>query len=195
MSTTPQPENQQLQSPETRAQIEHTPPGLEDSTEVHPGKQYALPNPSFLDQSNRGLFVENSVHSHSMVHNEAGFSSSSRSPASPTDNVHYCHKCYPPRAFQKKHQLTTHQRRHDPRFACEQPQCDKRFQYRKDLTRHLNTVHAKHDQDTQYFPCSHPSCQWSLNRGHKGFKRADTLLRHLRIVHKTSSLSPTGNAS
>jgi hypothetical protein len=192
MSIASQQEAEQPHSPETKAQIEHTLPGLEDSPEVHPGRQYALPNPSFFQQCNSGLSVHNGVHPDDMSHSEAGFSSSSSSPASPTDNTNYCHKCNPPRAFQKKHQLTTHQRRHDPRFVCKQPQCDKRFQYRKDLTRHIQTVH---DQDTKCFPCPNPSCQWSLNRGHKGFKRPDTLRRHLRIVHQTSSLSPTGNAS
>lgn len=194
MSIASQQEAEQPQSPETRAQIEDTLPGLGEPREVHPGRQYALPNNSFLPQSSSGLSVQNFVHPDGTYNNEAGIPSSSGSPASSTDNTHYCHKCNPPRAFQKKHQLTTHQRRHDPRFLCEQPQCDKRFQYRKDLTRHLKTVHTKHDQDTKYFPCPNPSCQWSLNRGHKGLKRLDTLLRHIRIVHKTSNLSPTSNA-
>jgi len=186
---------EQPQSSEARPQIEHILPGLEDPTEVHPGRQYVLPNLSSLRQGHNELSVQNSVHSDAMCHHEAGLTTPSGSQASTTDSTHYCHKCDPPRAFQKKHQLTTHQRRHDPRFLCEQPQCDRRFQYRKDLTRHLKTVHAKHDQDTKYFPCPNQSCQWSLNSAHKGFKRPDTLLRHLRIVHKTSSLSPTSNAS
>lgn len=111
------------------------------------------------------------------------------------EELHYCHKCSPPKGFRKKHQLTTHQRRHEPPFECERLDCKKRFQYRKDLTRHLKTVHAKHDLDNECFPCPFPSCIWSLEKGHRGFTRPDSLRRHVQKVHNTLSASASVQSS
>lgn len=183
MSIGAQQEAEQLQPVESWPHVEDTLPVFNDFLGFHSVQRNGSPERSLLQ------------HVNSVSHDEAGPSSSSGSPASSTDKMHYCHNCSPPKAFQKKHQLTTHQRRHNPRFACEQPQCYERFQYRKDLTRHMKTVHARHSQGTKCFPCPNGSCQWSLQRGSCGFKRNDSLLRHLRKVHKSSSLSPSGSAS
>jgi hypothetical protein len=193
MSIVSQQEPEQLPYLETRTHAENPLPALEDSPDLHPGRQYELPNHRFPRSSNSEMPFQETIPSDSMCHDEAGLSSSSGLPGLTTGNTYYCHNCNPPKVFQKKHQLTTHHRRHNPRFLCEQPQCDKRFQYRKDLTRQMRTIHTTHDQDIKHFPCPNSGCQWSMDGRHIGFKRPDTLLRHLRIVHKIPRLPPTSS--
>jgi hypothetical protein len=101
-----------------------------------------------------------------------------------------CYQCNPPKLFSKPHQLTTHRRRHNPPFICKS--CGRRLQYRKDLTRHYNTVHATTEDTRVYFPCPYHSCEWAKHGKSKGFLRADTLRRHVLNIHqKTPSSSIT----
>jgi len=168
---------------------------LEDATEAHPGISQEYPDELSLKHSNGDTSAPVTTSLNSQSENEAVLSSSSGGSPINADNMHFCHKCNPPRAFQKKYQRTAHQRRHDPRFICDQPACNKRFQYRKDLARHAKTIHTKHDQLIERFPCPYPSCEWSLNGKQKGFRRPDTLHRHVRTIHKVSSPSSASENS
>lgn len=107
-------------------------------------------------------------------------------------NPYWCQICQ--KGFNAKHKFNSHQRRHKPGFACHSslPQgkiCDKKFQYRKDLTRHLKTVHAGNVESREYFACPHNDCDWSSHGKHRGFLRPDTLRRHLHKIHKEPSSS------
>jgi hypothetical protein len=59
------------------------------------------------------------------------------------------------------------------RFACNQ--CKGAFRSRKDLNRHVSSIHEK----TLQFFCEEAGCR----RGHKGFARKDHLLAHHRRMH------------
>jgi len=189
------PLSKQEQSQKLTPSVQSAFPGTESSSTAYPSVRSEPSNKQFLPNGNNNSSTCGVTASKNCSDNENRLSDSSELPYFNVERTHYCHKCNPPRAFQKKHQLATHQRRHDPPFGCDQPGCTKRFQYRKDLTRHLKTVHAKHDLDIKCFPCPVPSCEWSLDRGHRGFTRPDTLRRHVKKVHKTSNESPSGNTS
>ena len=195
MSTACLPLSKQEQSLESTPSIESAIPGTERFPTAYRGIQCEPPNEPFLPNGNNNSSTYGVTASKDCSDNENRLSDSNELPPFNVERTHYCHKCKPPRAFQKKHQLTTHQRRHDPPFGCDQPGCSKRFQYRKDLTRHLKTVHAKHDLDIECFPCPVHTCEWSLDRGHRGFTRPDSLRRHVQKVHKISSESPSGDTS
>jgi hypothetical protein len=182
-------EAEQQESLENAALVEGSFSRPEDATGGHLTIPQEYPDELSLQQSNSDASAQITTTLNSQSENEAGLSSSSGASPITADNMHYCYKCNPPRAIQKKYQLTAHQRRHDPRFVCDQPECNKRFQYRKDLARHTKTIHTKHDQLIERFPCPHLSCEWSFNGKQKGFSRPDTLRRHLRTIHKVSSPS------
>jgi hypothetical protein len=184
-------EAEQQEYPENAALVEGPLSSLEDATEAHPGIPREYPD----ERNNGDASAPATTTSNRQSANEAGFSSSSGASPITADNMHLCHRCNPPRAFQKKYQLTAHQRWHDPRFICDQPECNKRFQYRKDLARHTKAIHTKHDQLIERFPCPHPRCEWGLNEKQKGFSRLDTLRRHLRTIHKVSRPSSASDDS
>jgi hypothetical protein len=67
------------------------------------------------------------------------------------------------------------------RFKCDHDDCSKRFEYQKDLNRHLET----HKTDPpRPFKCSIEGCEFHT----KGFTRNDHLIRHNRIQHNHKKL-------
>lgn len=82
------------------------------------------------------------------------------------------------RQFERRCDLNKHLKTHNKDFQCEfsRPECTARFSTRKDLKRHLNTVHLR---EKKYF------CKICQEQGSTGtFSRADNLKDHQRRVHK-----------
>lgn len=182
MLITSQQEDNQLQPLEARLYADDSLTRFQSVLDVQTSEECGLANRLLGDTVVANLPTQHSILPDSTLHFGNSNSSSSESPASRAHAMYYCHRCNIPRAFQKKHQLKTHQRRHDPPFICDQPQCGKKFQYRKDLSRHVKTIHH-HELTIEYFPCPDSSCQRSLNQGYIGFNRLDSLHRHTRTVH------------
>ncbi|PVH81611.1 hypothetical protein DL98DRAFT_623639 [Cadophora sp. DSE1049] len=95
----------------------------------------------------------------------------------------YCH-----RSFSKPHQLNRHLKSHERPFKCLLPGCPSRgFQYRKDLTRHVQEQHPEQSQGSaREFFCPHKWCKYSQETGKKRFARADQLARHMKTHSKGS---------
>lgn len=90
--------------------------------------------------------------------------------------VHACHECQA--SFQRVFELEEHGRSkgHKP-FVCDD--CGKRFTRRDARSRHA-IVHSSRG--------SHPCPRCEKYQGRQAFKRRDLLKKHMRVVHRESSL-------
>ncbi|KAF4555450.1 Zinc finger C2H2 type domain-containing protein 3 [Elsinoe fawcettii] len=128
-----------------------------------------------LDQrSSRHSVSSQSISSHDSNQNESEDGSSAeprrkkRIFANEETAKHQCHICK--QFFQRSYNLKSHMKTHDPTriraFPCLYQACDKTFERRADLTRHVDSVHIR---DKKY-PC--PQCG-------SRFTRKDTARRHM----------------
>ncbi|KAH8726518.1 hypothetical protein GQ44DRAFT_771281 [Phaeosphaeriaceae sp. PMI808] len=67
--------------------------------------------------------------------------------------------------FPKRHLVDTHRKRHDRPFKCTDNQCDRAFQYKKDLERHRHAKHSETVRGIALLYYSHPGCKYSFERG------------------------------
>lgn len=71
----------------------------------------------------------------------------------------------------------------EKRYRCDK--CDGGFSHRKNLERHIRTMHA--DCDTTRYECPDKSCEFFR----KGFARKDKLQLHRRRHHPSPTRAPT----
>lgn len=74
-----------------------------------------------------------------------------------------------------------HNKKHDRRFQCET--CDKKFEYKKDLSRHRAEKHPDISPGPAWY-CTYQDCKRSVESGH-GFRRKDHLTRHMKSRHSS----------
>jgi hypothetical protein len=109
--------------------------------------------------------------------------SRSTSPTIPSHTPHgyHCTKC--PEVFRLKGELNKHWfRRHQKRFACSVPACDKAFHLKADLTRHTKSIH----EVQAGIPCEHVGCP-------ETFSRKDNMIRHVREEHEMGGRKRAGS--
>jgi len=82
--------------------------------------------------------------------------------------------------FSRRHLLNKHMKKHFPPFQC--PDCDKAFQYRKDLKRHRESKHPETLEEHTVLFCPYPRCKFSAERS-AGSTRKDNLNRHIQTRH------------
>lgn len=86
-----------------------------------------------------------------------------------------CQQC--PKIFTKRYELNTHFKKHSRPFSCKVVGCSRAFQFKKDLTRHMQDIHS----DDKLF-CPYEECRTKLRR--VGTARKATLDRHIKSVHQ-----------
>jgi len=128
--------------------------------------------------------ISDGILQHSHPHAEASRLST---PMENTDGALRCDDCG--LTFPKRHLLNTHRKRHDRPFKCTASQCDRAFQYKKDLERHRHAKHSETVPGIALLYCPHPGCKYSFERG-TGSSRKDNLKRHIRTQHGGRSAGP-----
>jgi uncharacterized C2H2 Zn-finger protein len=89
-----------------------------------------------------------------------------------------CEECSA--TFPKRHIFNKHMKKHYPPFPCDD--CNKAFRYRKDLTRHCNSIHPETVDEPKVSFCPVHGCKYSTERS-TGSTRGDNLRRHIRTQH------------
>ena len=104
---------------------------------------------------------------------------------------HWCNHGGCRASFATSAALRHHQRSHTPmqdrRHSC--PHCPKRFNYPRELVRHLSRHGPQYS--TERFYCSDPDCPYST----RGFSRRDNLYRHRRSGRHREASDSTQYAS
>ncbi|KAL6806390.1 hypothetical protein GGI42DRAFT_321121 [Trichoderma sp. SZMC 28013] len=84
------------------------------------------------------------------------------------------------KSFEKNHQLNRHLGWHDKKLQCPlHPDCDKRYQYKKDLEKHIWSHHQKWAEDT-----GRPPIRTKCKICGVILERPDNAKRHMDEVHK-----------
>lgn len=84
------------------------------------------------------------------------------------------------KSFEKNYQLNRHLGWHDKKLQCPlQPDCDKRYQYKKDLEKHIWSHHQKWAEDT-----GRPPIRTKCKMCGVILERPDNAKRHMDEVHK-----------
>jgi len=105
-------------------------------------------------------------------------------PSLPTQNARSdsiaCPSC--PKTFPRACDLNHHiKATHQPTFIC--PNCTtKPFGLKKDLDRHIKTLHPETVPGFHRFYCPVETCKHAVGKG-KGWPRADNYRRHVRTKH------------
>ncbi|KKP02862.1 hypothetical protein THAR02_05038 [Trichoderma harzianum] len=84
------------------------------------------------------------------------------------------------KSFEKNYQLNRHLGWHDKKLQCPlHPDCDKRYQYKKDLEKHIWSHHQKWAEDT-----GRPPIRTKCKMCGVILERPDNAKRHMDEVHK-----------
>jgi len=108
---------------------------------------------------------------------EATSSGAAAESAAGTLRCEYCSQIFP-----KRYKLNKHLKKHLRPFSCTVAGCQRAFEFKKDLERHLKAKHRETVPGTALFYCPYEGCKFSLDAG-AGLTRKDNLNRHIQSQH------------